>query len=307
MNRDIKEWPMTQEGNCDARGNEKIFVRDGIKICTDSFGNPGRPSFLLIDGAMMSMIWWDEEFCLRLAERGFFVIRFDNRDTGRSQTCEPGKAAYSVDDMADDCIRVLDFWETDRAHLLGISLGGMIAQIAAMKYPKRVSSMTCLSSSVWATVDPPLPDMDPRALANSERTKNLDWNDRDAAVNFLVGTGRLLCGGKRTFDEKRHRELAQIEYDRSTDLRALQNYLTLGGGETWWDKEIENKIPVAVIHGTDDIVLPYPHGEAIARRFSGSTLIALDGAGHQPHKDDWETIITSCAEIAGKNPEKSVQ
>jgi pimeloyl-ACP methyl ester carboxylesterase len=241
------------------RESEKFFERGGVKICTESFGDPNRPAFLLISGAMSSMIWWDQEFCLRLAEKGFFVIRFDNRDTGRSQTYEPGKAAYSIDDMADDCIRVLDFWKTKRAHLLGMSLGGMIAQIAAMKYPERVSSMTCLSSSVWAAVDPPLPEMDPRALA-------------------------------------------EIEYDRSADLRALQNYLTLGGGETWWNKESENKnkIPVAVIHGTDDIVLPYPHGEAIAWKFPDSALIALDGAGHELHKDDWERVITSCAELAGE-------
>jgi pimeloyl-ACP methyl ester carboxylesterase len=284
------------------RENEKIFERDGIKICTEGFGDPNNPLFLLIGGAMSSMIWWDEEFCLRFAGKGFFVVRFDNRDTGRSQTCEPGENAYSVDDMTDDCIRVLDFWKTERAHLLGMSLGGMIAQITAMKYPERILTITCMSSSVWATADPPLPDMDPRALANAERTKTLDWSNRGEAIDFLVGTGRLLCGRKRIFDEKRHRELAEIEYDRSTDLRALQNYLTLGGGETWWGKESENKIPVAVIHGTDDIVLPYPHGEAIARKFPDAALTALDGAGHELHKDDWETVIASCLGLAGKKP-----
>jgi pimeloyl-ACP methyl ester carboxylesterase len=280
------------------RESEKIVENDGIKICTESFGEPGTPAFLLIAGAMMSMIWWDDEFCLRLASKGFFVIRFDNRDTGRSQTYEPGKPGYSVEDLADDCVRVLNFWNVKRAHFLGISLGGMIAQIAALKYPERILSMICLASSVWATTTPPLPEMDPRALANSEKTKTLDYQDSETWIEHMIGTGRLLCGSKRTFDEARHRELAKIEYSRSQDLRALQNYLVLGGGEQWWDRVGEIQIPVVVIHGTEDIVLPYPHGEAIAQKLQRAEIVALDGAGHQLHRDDWEKVITFCEKLA---------
>jgi len=276
---------------------EKVFMIDGIRLCTESFGNPEDPAILLIMGAMSSMIWWDEEFCLLLADRGYFVIRFDNRDTGQSQTYEPGKPEYTVDDMADDCIRVLDFWGVVRAHFLGMSLGGMLAQIVALKYSGRVLSLNCLASSVWASVDPPLPAMSAETLANSERTRTINWSDTKTAVEYMVAAGRLLCGKGRVFDEKRHRELAELECGRSRNLYALQNYLLLGGGESWWDRVSEINIPVTVFHGSDDKVLPLPHGEAIARAIPEAKFVILDGAGHEIHKNDWEEIAAVVASL----------
>ncbi|MDR2527669.1 MAG: alpha/beta fold hydrolase [Synergistaceae bacterium] len=268
---------------------QKVFKADGVNLCTECFGSPTDPALLLIMGAMSSMIWWDEAFCWRLAGRGLFVIRFDNRDTGRSW--EPGRPVYTVEDMADDCVRVLDFWRVRRAHLLGMSLGGMLAQIVTLKYPSRALSMSCLASSVWADAEPPLPEMDAKLLANSERTRSIDWEDREVAIDFMLTTGRLMCGGGRVFDEKRCRELSELEFERARDLRFLQNYLSLGGGEAWWNRTAEIHVPVAVLHGTDDKVLPYPHGEALARAIPGAKLVTLEGAGHELHKDDWGQVI----------------
>ena len=268
----------------------KIFAVDGIQFCTESFGDPKKPALLLIMGAMSSMIWWDEEFCCLLADRGRFVIRFDNRDTGQSQTYEPGSPKYTVDDLVDDCIRILDFWNVKCAHFLGMSLGGMLAQIAALKYSGRILSLACLASSVWAFVDPSLPEMSAETIANSERTRTLNWSDKKAVIEYMAATGRLLCGKGRTFNEKRHRELAELEFKRSHNLCALQNYLLLGGGESWWNRVSEINVPVTVFHGTDDKVLPLPHGEAIARAIPGAKISVLQGAGHELHKDDWEKI-----------------
>ncbi len=102
---------------------EKIFKINGIDICTESFGNPKNPAILLIMGATCSMVYWDEEFCEQLANSGAFVIRFDNRDVGRSVAYEPGTSNYSVTDMAEDAIGVLDAYHIDQAHLFGMSLG----------------------------------------------------------------------------------------------------------------------------------------------------------------------------------------
>lgn len=268
----------------------KVFSTDGVRLCTESFGDPKDPALLLIMGAMSSMIWWDEEFCRFLASRGRFVIRFDNRDTGLSQTYEPGRPGYTVDDMADDCIRVLDFWNVKQAHFFGMSLGGMLAQIAALKYAERVLSMTCVASRVLASINPPPPRASSEVLRASELARFLHWGDKKAVIDYMTAIGRLLCGKGRVFNEKRHRELAEIEFNRSSDLRALQNYLLLRGGKRWWNQVSEIRAPVTAIHGTDDTVLPLPHSEAIAKSIPGAKIVILKGAGHELHKDDWEDI-----------------
>ena len=106
--------------------NEQILKMNKVEICTESFGNPENPAVLLIMGAMSSLDWWDEDFCLRLAEHGRFVIRYDHRDLGRSTTYTPGTSNYTITDLADDAIGVLDAYSIEQAHLVGMSLGGMI-------------------------------------------------------------------------------------------------------------------------------------------------------------------------------------
>ena len=276
---------------------EKNFTADGILLCTESFGNPRDPALLLIMGAMSSMIWWDEEFCRLLAGRGRFVIRFDNRDTGQSQTYEPGKPRYTVDDMADDCIRVLDFWNVEGAHFLGMSLGGMLAQIAALKHPGRVRALTCLASRIWGHVSPPPPKTSPEILKIYDLARALNWADKETVIEYMTAIGRLFSGKGRVFNEKRHRELAEFEFERAGDLRALQNYPLLGGGRNWWNRASEIRVPVTVIHGTDDRVLPLLHGEAIAKTIPGAKLVILDGAGHGHHRDDWNKIADAITVI----------
>jgi len=271
----------------------KVFSTDGVRLCTESFGDPKDPALLLIMGAMSSMIWWDEEFCRFLASRGRFVIRFDNRDTGLSQTYEPGRPGYTVDDMADDCIRVLDFWNVKQAHFFGMSLGGMLAQITALKYPERIHTLTCLASRALASVSPPPPKTSSVVLRASERTRFLRWGDKKTVIEYMTDIGRMLCGKGRIFNEKRHRELAELEFDRSQNLHSLRNYLLLRGGRVWWNKAFGIRTPVTVIHGTDDVVLPLPHGEAIAKTIPGAKLAVLKGAGHELHKDDWGEIANT--------------
>src|SRR5262245_45773151 len=114
---------------------EEIRSIRGIEICVEPFGVMGDPCVLLIMGAMASMLWWDEAFCRSLADRRLFVVRYDNRDTGRSSGGLPGELGYGVDDMVGDALGVLNSFGIDRAHLVGMSLGGMIAQVAALRFP----------------------------------------------------------------------------------------------------------------------------------------------------------------------------
>jgi pimeloyl-ACP methyl ester carboxylesterase len=116
-------------------------------IATEAFGDPAHPPMMLIMGGMASMLWWPETFCRRLAERGRFVIRYDQRDTGLSTKSPPGEPGYGMDDVVDDAFAVLDAYGMSGAHLVGFSLGGMIGQVAALKTPQRVRSLTVISSS----------------------------------------------------------------------------------------------------------------------------------------------------------------
>ena len=127
--------------------SERMIRGDGIELATQSFGDPARPTVLLIMGGMASMLWWPQEFCERLASRGRHVSRYDQRDTGLSTNYPPGGAPYGLEDLVDDAIRVLDGYAIPAAHIVGMSLGGMIGQIAALEHPSRVLSLTAISSS----------------------------------------------------------------------------------------------------------------------------------------------------------------
>jgi pimeloyl-ACP methyl ester carboxylesterase len=137
----------------------RTISEGGVEIATQAYGDPEHPTLLLVMGAMASMLWWPQDFCTALAGRGLHVIRYDNRDTGRSTKYEPGAPPYGFDDMADDAIRVLDGYGVEAAHIAGMSMGGMIAQIAALKYPDRTLSLTAISTSPVGIDTSHLPSM----------------------------------------------------------------------------------------------------------------------------------------------------
>jgi pimeloyl-ACP methyl ester carboxylesterase len=270
--------------------HEKIVAINGVDISTESFGNPADPAILLIMGAMASMLWWDSEFCRQLAGHNRYVIRYDLRDTGRSTSYTPGHPEYSVDDLADDAVGVLDAYGIGSAHFVGMSLGGMLAQIIALKYPPRARTLTMIASSIFGT-RPDLPAMDQKILDHHAASATLDWSNEQDVVDFMVGGSRLLVGSAHRFDEADARALATEEFRRAINLRSMMNYGLLGGGEQWYDRLNEIHLPALVIHGTDDTVLPYEHGVALAEGIKGARLLTLQGTGHEIHRSDWDTII----------------
>ncbi|EGL15736.1 alpha/beta fold hydrolase [Paenibacillus sp. HGH0039] len=143
-----------------------IRVKD-MELCTESFGNPAHPAVLLIMGATASMLWWEEDFCRLLAEKGFLVIRYDNRDTGRSVSYEPGQPGYTFEDMADDAIAVLDAYEVEKAHFAGMSMGGMLIQIIALRHPHRVQGISLLSTMYFGPGWEELPPMEAKVELSS--------------------------------------------------------------------------------------------------------------------------------------------
>ena len=275
--------------------NEKIIKINDIDICTESFGNSEDPAVLLIMGAMCSMVYWDEEFCQQLADTGRYVIRYDNRDVGRSTTYEPGSSHYTVVDMADDAVGVLDAYHIDQAHIVGMSLGGMIAQIIALRNPQRVLSITLIASSIFGSEDNNrnLPPIDEKILAYHANGAKLNWSDEESVANYLVTGSSLLCGSKLKFDEKRAYKQVEKEIKRANNLLSMFNHSLLKGDDSYEGKLKGINIPTLVIHGTEDTVLSYEHGLALVNEIPHAVLLPLEGSGHEIHCDDWNNIINA--------------
>ena len=247
-------------------------------------------------GAMASGVWWPRAFCAMLAGRGRFVIRYDQRDTGRSTSYSPGPPHYSVETLADDAIAVLNAYGIGEAHLVGMSLGGYISQLIALKSPVRVGTMTLIASERLASPDPSLPGVDPQILAYHAKAAQLDWTDRNVVIEYQVGAWQLLSGHGRVFDEALIRALAEQDWDRTPNPLTPFNHAGLTEPAGWVNRLDEIRTPVLIIHGTDDRVLPYAHGLALRAALANSRLLTLEGAGHELHPLDWPAIIDAIVE-----------
>jgi pimeloyl-ACP methyl ester carboxylesterase len=269
----------------------KWIGSNGVRLFSESFGTPDDPPVLLIMGAMSSAVWWAEDFCCQLAARGRYVIRYDHRDSGRSTSYEPGHIHYSVEDLADDAFYVLDGYGLQSAHLVGMSLGGFLAQLMALKHPQRVKSLTLIASEPLADSDPTIPGIDPSVLEYHVKASELDWANREAVIEYQIGAWRLMSGSAHPFDESAIRELAGADFDRTPNLITTFNHALLQGGEKWCNRLHEIAVPTLVIHGTEDCVLPYAHGLALQAEIQDAVLLPLPGTGHELHRNDWAVIL----------------
>ncbi|MEK3723077.1 alpha/beta fold hydrolase [Paenibacillus sp. FSL H8-0034] len=274
--------------------SEQLIRVNGIDICAESFGDSHNPAVLLIMGAMCSMVYWDDEFCQQLAETGRYVIRYDNRDVGRSTVYAPGSSNYTVADMAEDAVGLLDAYHIEQAHLVGMSLGGMIAQVMAIRYPHKVHTLTLIASSIFESDNKrELPPMDERILAYHANGASLDWSDEDRVADYLVAGSSLLCGPKHKFEEKRAYKQVRKEIKRARNLLSMFNHALLQDDASFEGKLQSIEAPALVIHGTADTVLPLEHGLALANELPHASLLSLEGTGHEIHPDDWERIINA--------------
>lgn len=269
----------------------KWINHNGVRLFSESFGTPGDPPILLIMGAMSSAVWWAEDFCSQLAGLGRYVIRYDHQDTGRSTSYELGHIHYSVEDLADDAFYVLDGYEVQSAHLVGMSLGGFLVQLIALKYPQRVNSLTLIASEPLADSDPTIPGIDPSVLEYHAKARELNWANREAVIDYQIGAWRLMSGSAHPFDEAAIRELAGADFDRTPNLMTIFNHALLQGGEQWFNRLHEIALPTLIIHGTEDRVLPYAHSLALQAEIQDAVLLSLSGTGHELHRSDWSVIL----------------
>jgi pimeloyl-ACP methyl ester carboxylesterase len=268
---------------------ERMISANGAELATEAFGDPTHPPILLLMGGMASMLWWPDEFCRRLASHHRHVIRFDQRDTGHSTKYPPGKAPYSLDDFVADALGVLDEYGIERAHIVGMSLGGMIGQAAAIQQPSRVLSLTAISSSPLGTDTSHLPSLSEAVLAQMNR--EVDWTNRDQAIDYMVEDSRVIAGVAHPFDAVKARAFIERDHDRSNGYLNATNHGYLKMGDAWRGRLGDMRTPLLVIHGTADPIYPIEHGIALSEAVSGTTLVRIEGGGHELHMADWDTII----------------
>lgn len=259
----------------------KTIDRNGVSLATESFGRVGDPAVVLVMGATASMLGWPDDFCAALAAGGLYVIRFDHRDTGQSTTLAPGLAAYAVEDMAGDVLAVMDGHGVARAHLVGMSLGGYIAQMLALTAPGRVASLTLIASEPLGWDGAVLPHLSDDFLAHFAALAGLDWSDRASVAEFLVTTDRLCAGSGAPFDAAAARVRVERVLDRTTSPASMFNHAAVATRQDWHGAYRRIACPVLVVHGADDPILPVENGRALAAGIPGAGLLVLPGVGHE--------------------------
>ena len=272
---------------------ETIVKVNGVDLCYDTFGDPHNPAMLLVMGLGSQMIRWLDVFCEQLAANGYFVIRFDNRDVGKSTKFEEagipnimsmllevqqGKAVsapYTLADMAKDAVGLLDVLKINVAHVVGVSLGGMIAQTMTINYPDRVQTLTSIMSS---TGNPDLPQPKPEAQMMLLQAPP---SDRDEYIEYTVKRQQVLSGPHYPLDEVNVRDLAARTFDRSVypqgTARQLAAILASGSRK---DALKKVQTPTLVIHGDADPLVPIEGGKDTAASVPGAQLVIIKGMGH---------------------------
>jgi pimeloyl-ACP methyl ester carboxylesterase len=282
-------------------------VGNGITLCYESFGDPTAPPVLLVMGLGTQMVAWHTDFCEDLASRGFFVIRFDNRDVGRSTRLDgahvPGlgelalrripNPAYKLADMALDTVGLMNALQLESAHVVGVSMGGMIAQTVAARHPSRTRSLTSIMSNTGARLSgQPALKIYPILLGKAP-------SDRDGFVERALKTWTMIGSPGFERDEIELRAMIELSFDRGTSpagsARQLGAIIAAG------DRRRELRAvqaPTLVIHGDADKLVSPSGGRATAKAIDGARLITIPGMGHDLPRTAWPQILGAIAQHA---------
>lgn len=271
----------------------------GITLCYETYGERANPTALLIMGLGTQMVAWQEDFCQELAERGLHVVRFDNRDIGRSTKLDQfgvpsradlllgrrSSAPYLLSDMAKDTVGLLDFLELEQAHVVGASMGGMIVQQMAISHSHRLRSMTSIMSTTGSR----------RSGQPSLKAFGLMLGNpptsRDQVISHAVKTFKVIGSPGFPFEEDVVREMAETSYDRGHSAGGVARQLMAilaSGDRTQGLHHVQ--IPSLVIHGTRDPLVKPSGGRATAKAIPGARLMMIDGMGHDLPRDLWPTF-----------------
>jgi pimeloyl-ACP methyl ester carboxylesterase len=287
-------------------------VSPGVELCYQTFGSPDDEPLVLVMGLGGPMNWWDPELCTMLAEVGFHVVRFDNRDTGRSSRVRGrvtrrqlvqtflgrgGRPPYTLRDMAGDAFGLMDHLGWDSAHVVGVSMGGMIVQTMAIEQPARVRSLTSIMSTLGKrSVGWQHPSLMPMLIA--KRTPG-----RDAYIATSAKMWQLIGSPGFPTDEEKSRQRAGETFDRGVSASGVMRQMLAILNQPNRSKSLGSvQVPTAVVHGSADKMVHVSGGRATARAIPGAELLVIDEMGHDLPSQLFETftdIIRRTADRAG--------
>ena len=298
-------------------GSGELFASlpSGIDICHETFGDPGDPAALLIMGLGGPMGWWSAEFCTQLAEQGFFVIRYDNRDTGRSTKLKHHRvsrsdvvraftglpvigrveAPYGLSDLAIDAIGLLDHLGIERAHLVGVSMGGMIAQTIAIEHPDRALTLTSIMSTTGKrTVGFQHPKVIPVMLSSAGRT-------RDSYVERSLKGSKVIGSPAFPSDDLVARDRAYETYDRGWTASGVTRHMLAVLTQTDRTQALgELDLPAMVIHGLNDPLVHKSGGKATAEAIPGAEHLEIAGMAHDIPAQLYPTYVDAIVRTAAR-------
>ncbi len=282
---------------------------NGLELEYETFGSEKDPPVLLVMGFAQQLIAWDVGFCTQLAARGLRVIRFDNRDVGLSSKIDTAPrpnilaiiggdrstVAYGLADMADDTAGLIAALGLDAAHVVGVSMGGMIAQTLAIRHPARVKSLVSIMST---NGDRSVGQATPAAFgALTKRPPT----EREAYIEHGVRVWHVIRSPGFPHDEARGREQVANAYDRCLSTEGAARQLSAILSQPDRTTALQGlKIPVTVIHGADDALINRSGGEATARAIPGARLLVIPGMGHDLPEGVWTPVIDAIVETAGR-------
>jgi pimeloyl-ACP methyl ester carboxylesterase len=287
---------------------------NSIQIEYETFGEPDSPALLLIIGLAGQLIAWDEKLCQQLAQQGHYVIRFDNRDAGLSSKIEEAgvpdimqtieaqmkgetiNPPYTIEDMADDAVGLLDALGIEKAHICGMSMGGMIAQTIAINYPKRVLSLISIYSR---TGDPEEPQPKPEAM---EFLFAPPPEEREEYIDYGIKLFSTISGPGFPYDEGWLRNFVAQSYDRAYNPEGSARQLVAIMAQKNRRPALKSlSTPTLVIHGVDDPLVLVEGGKNTAADIPGAKLMIIDGMGHDlPHGGAWPQIIDAIVDHTHK-------
>jgi pimeloyl-ACP methyl ester carboxylesterase len=282
-------------------------VSTGVELEYETFGADEAPTLVLVMGFSLQMLAWDPRFCDSLAARGYRVVRFDNRDVGKSTklthagfpdfaraaTGDRSAAPYGLEDMADDVAGLVLALGVPAAHLVGVSMGGFVVQEVAIRHPGRVLSLASIASS---TGDRTVGHATPQALAVLFAPPP---PDREGVLDHAVMVWRVIGSPAFPFDEERIRRRAAEAWDRDHDPAGVARQAA--AIVTQRDRTADLgavRVPAVVVHGTEDPLIHVSGGEATARAIHGARLVVVPGMGHDVHEATWPTVIDAIVDNA---------
>ena len=283
---------------------------NGIDIAYETFGDPSDPPIVLVMGLATQMLGWPDEFCADLADRVHYVVRFDNRDIGLTThlhevpaptllqvVTRQQKAPYSIRDMAEDTVGLLDALGLDAVHLVGASMGGFIAQTVALYHPARVRQLTLIMTSTGSRrVGHATPQVFRELLRRRAAT------DRNSAIAATVDTFRLIGSKGYAFDEEHLRDLAGRSYDRSYNPRGYLRQLAAVASQPNRTHQLRRlQVPTLVIHGFGDPLVSVSGGLALAKAIQGAKFVGYRGMGHDLPRALWPEFAAEIAHLSARD------